>query len=123
MRHANPYELGVRSRIAERQLLVNLDNRYVVSGPDLGLPQAVFLFDVPTGSRLHLFPLMVRRLHHAHGHHQEPDFFMFDTVRSGDKEIAVKAVQERNEVCVRIDGDFPELFRATSHRTRRSVRP
>jgi len=70
----------------------------------------VFLFDVETGIGLPLFPLVVRGLDRARSHHEEPDFFLYDIVRAGEKEIAFKAVQERDEVVSSADGRFPELF-------------
>jgi hypothetical protein len=72
----------------------------------------MFLFDIKSGIGLPLFPLMVRGLEGSRSRQDEPDLFLYDIARAGDKEIAYKAVQEGNEVLTSEDGAFPELFSA-----------
>jgi hypothetical protein len=73
----------------------------------------VFLIDIELGRALPLFPMFVRGLDKARGPYSDPEFFMYDIARFGDREIAFKAVQDRDEVGLIKDGPFPEVFEAT----------
>ncbi|MET1047132.1 MAG: hypothetical protein ABWX70_10605, partial [Hyphomicrobium sp.] len=64
---------------------------------------------IEQGKGLPLFPLVTRGLDRQRSYY-EPDFFVFDIVRRNDAEIALRAVQERDEVVLDAKGDFPELF-------------
>ncbi|SJM33610.1 hypothetical protein [Mesorhizobium delmotii] len=80
-----------------------------------GLPsEFVFLFDIQKGSGLQLSPMIARGLDRNRSHHEEPDFFIYDIVRANEKEIAFRAIQEREEVVLDGDKSFPELFQIVS---------
>lgn len=86
---------------------------YEYEGLEYFPQEFVFLLDVERGAGLPLFPLLVRGIDQARSHHEEPDFFVYDIVRQDGKEIAFKAVQEKNEVSLRPNGALAELFTAT----------
>lgn len=86
---------------------------YEYEGLEYFPQEFVFLLDVERGAGLPLFPLLVRGIDQARSHHEEPDFFVYDIVRQDGKEIAFKAVQEKNEVVLRPNGALGELFSAT----------
>jgi hypothetical protein len=72
-------------------------------------PEFVFILDLKAGEGLPLFPLFARGLDRQRSNF-DSDFFIFDIVRGNDSEMALRAIQEREEVCLIKGGDFPELF-------------
>jgi len=82
---------------------------YEFTGPEDYPKEFVFLLDINDGIGLPLFPLLVRGLGRASSHYSEPDFYLYDIVKSGEKEIGFKAVQERDEVICNAN-TLPELF-------------
>jgi hypothetical protein len=74
----------------------------------------VFLIDIERGEGLPLFPLITRGLDGQRQYYGESDFFLFDIVRRNETEIALRAVQEREEVVLQSKGNFPELFQSLS---------
>lgn len=87
---------------------------YQYEGPEYFPAEFVFMFDLESGKGLPLFPFIVRGLDKIQSHHEEPDFFMYDITKAGDKQIGYKAIQERDEVTCSKDGVFPELFECIS---------
>ncbi len=82
---------------------------YEYEGPEDFPQEFVFLIDLQQGVGLPLYPMLVRSIDRGRSHHEEPDFFLYDIVRQGGKEIGFKAIQERAEVV--LNEDFlPELF-------------
>jgi len=76
-------------------------------------PQFVFMFDVATGEGLPLSPLFVRGLDAREDRYVEPDLYSYDIRRGGGREVAYKAVQEREEV-VLSQQNIPQLFSSIS---------
>jgi hypothetical protein len=87
---------------------------YEFEGTENFPPEFVFLFDIERGEGLPLFPLLARGLDGKRGYYGEPDFFVFDIVRRNDTEIVLRAIQEKEEVVLQSQGEFPELFESLS---------
>jgi hypothetical protein len=84
---------------------------YEFEGPEDFPQQFLFLLDIESGTGLHMFPFVVRGIDKSRSHYDEPDVFLYDSVRA-EREVAFKAVQERDEV-VTSETSFPDLFSAT----------
>ena len=76
-------------------------------------PQFTFMFDVARGEGLSLSPLFVRGLDAGEDRYVEPDLYSYDIRRAGGREVAYKAVQEREEV-VLSEQKIPALFSSIS---------
>jgi hypothetical protein len=87
---------------------------YEYEGSENFPPEFVFLFDVERGNGLPLYPLIVRGLDNKRSYRAEADFFVFDIVRRNDTEVAYRAIQERDEVVIFAQSEFPELFQNVS---------
>jgi hypothetical protein len=87
---------------------------YEFEGAENFPPEFVFLFDIERGEGLPLFPLVARGLDGKRAYYGEPDFFVFDIVRRNDTEIVLRAIQEKEEIVLQSQGEFPELFESLS---------
>jgi hypothetical protein len=87
---------------------------YEYEGSENFPSEFVFLFDAETGSGLPLYPFVVRGLDNKRSYRAEADFFVFDIVRRNDAEVAYRAIQERDEVIISAQSEFPELFQNVS---------
>jgi hypothetical protein len=84
---------------------------YEYEGPEDFPSEFVFVFDVEQGKGLPLFPMITRGLDRNRSHHDEPDFYVYDIARAENREIAFRAIQEREEVVLDANDNFPDLFR------------